>query len=91
MKVADLTPGDLFDVPFRGGTAVFVAQVDPHPIWPYLRLVIWRMGDGSWSHDALDARQDVGEPRLPASPQERAERVRAALLHPSASDRSGEA
>ncbi len=54
----DLTPGDV--VVSGGDSATFVASM-PHPIWPQIALVVWKMADGSWSHDALDWRQDVGE------------------------------
>jgi hypothetical protein len=58
--------------------AVFVARTE-HPIWPHLQLVIWRMDDGSWSHDALLARQDVGAV-TDATPDERRHRLREAML-----------
>lgn len=55
--VAELLPGEI--VYSFGRSACFVARTE-HPVWPSLQLVIWRMPDGSWSHDALDARQEVG-------------------------------
>jgi hypothetical protein len=59
--VAELIPGDIVDVlPLSSGT--FIARTQ-HPIWPHLQLVVWRLADSSWSLDALDARQDVGEAR----------------------------
>ena len=59
--VASLIPGDLV----RNGDmeAVFIARV-PHPLYPGLQLVTWRLGDG-WSFDALDARQEVGRADSP--------------------------
>lgn len=72
--VAELTAGDL--VTNGGMSAVFIIR-GPHPIWPGLALVIWRLDDGSWSFDALDFHQDVGDVTLPAGRQER---LRAALL-----------
>lgn len=74
-RIYELTPGDL--VTNADMSAVFVARTE-HPIWPHLQLVIWRMDGGSWSHDALDARQDVGLIRL-ATAEERASRLRDAL------------
>lgn len=56
--VAELLPGDL--VTTGAGPAVFLTRV-VHPLWPTLMLVVWHLGDGSWSFDALDLRQDVGE------------------------------
>lgn len=56
-KVNELRPGD--EVIFGGGRATFVAT-EPHPKYPSLRLVIWRLDDGSWSLDALDPWQVVG-------------------------------
>lgn len=73
--VQNLVPGDL--VENSGASALFVAQTE-HPIWPSLQLVIWRMPDGSWSHDALDARQDVGQ--IAADQVGNVERLRKALL-----------
>lgn len=76
-----MRPGEWVPVldPMRGDTsAIFVAQTE-HPIWPHLRLVIWKMSDGSWSHDALSAGQDVGEP-VPTSTLDRASNLRLALL-----------
>lgn len=79
--VAELIPGQIVDGP--AGTelesATFVAQTE-HPIWPSLRLVVWRLHrDDSWSHDALDARQDVGTARA-SSAEERHVNLRLALL-----------
>jgi hypothetical protein len=72
MRVMDLPPGVKVD----GHT--FVAQAH-HPIYPGLMLVIWRMANGSWSHDALDPRQEVGEPE-PWTSTGLVENLRAALL-----------
>lgn len=86
-RVLDLVPGMQFEVPafpgdIGGGLSTFVGQTD-HPLYTGLRLVIWRMPAGhmvgDWSHDALDARQDVGEPR-PSTADERTENLRGALL-----------
>lgn len=52
LKVIDLIPGSIID----GHT--FVAQT-VHPIWPHLQLVIWRLRDGTWSHDALSPGQVI--------------------------------
>lgn len=52
-----LVPGDIVATDDRSGTFITATQ---HPLWPHLQLVIWRMDDGSWSHDALSAHQDVG-------------------------------
>lgn len=75
--VAALTSGD--EVALAGGhSAVFVAQTQ-HPLWPHLRLVVWRLPDGTWSHDALSALQDVGDVS-PATQQARVARLRSALI-----------
>jgi hypothetical protein len=74
--VAELIPGDL--VTQAGTSAIFIAR-STHPLWPNLQLVVWRLDDGSWSHDALDARQDVGDVE-PAGDESRTARLRAALL-----------
>lgn len=78
--VSNLIPGDL--VTMADQSATFVARTQ-HPIWNHLQLVVWRMPAGhpvgDWSHDALDARQDVGEV-APATHEQRVNRLRAALL-----------
>lgn len=75
-RLDELLPGDVVDL--GPAHATYVAQAE-HPIWPSLRLVVWRLGDGSWSHDALDARQDVGQAR-PATAAQRDQRLKLALL-----------
>lgn len=76
-RVCDLQPGD--EVTNAGMSAVFVAATQ-HPIWPSLRLVVWRMPDGrGWSHDALNAQQEIGVV-TPSTLEERMARVRKALL-----------
>lgn len=79
--VAGMTPGDRVSIPGGEGAATFVQRA-PHPLYPHLCLVVWRMPDGSWSHDALAAAQDVGEV-LPATPDGRRQALRQALLHRS--------
>lgn len=74
--LSELRPGD--EVHQDGQSAVYVAQVT-HPVWPDLKLVIWRMRDGSWSHDALAPHQDVGEADVTASLAERRKRLINAL------------
>lgn len=74
--VQDLGEND--HVSNAGMSAVFVAQTQ-HPIWPALQLVVWRMQDGSWSHDALSPYQDVGHVAL-ADSASRLVRLRGALL-----------
>lgn len=78
--VFDLKPGARVLMP-DGRAATFV-QHAPHPLTPNLRLVIWKMPDGSWSHDALDLFQHVGE-ALAATDDERRQALREALLHRS--------
>lgn len=81
MTVDQLLPGDV--VTNAGTSATYIAQTD-HPIWPRLRLVVWRMADGSWSHDALDPHQDVGTVAR-TTPEERMRALRGALLGSGAS------
>lgn len=59
-------------------SAVYVTQAQ-HPIWPHLQLVVWRLVDGTWSHDVLDSRQFVGTV-APSTAGERQKRLKAALL-----------
>jgi hypothetical protein len=73
--VSDLLPGDL--VTQGPQSAVYVADV-PHPHYPSLQLVIWRLDDGTWSLDALRAAQEVGDVS-PATRQERWNRLQEAF------------
>ena len=75
-RVSELQPGD--EVHNFGEYAVFVQRCQ-HPIWPSMQLVIWKMPDGTWSHDALDAWQEVGTP-VESTVEDRMTRLRAALL-----------
>ena len=76
MKVMSLVPGMQIELAGRVGTYVQQAR---HPIWPHLRLVIWRLADGSWSHDALAGEQDIGAV-VPDTPTTRAENLFNALM-----------
>lgn len=79
MIVAQLTPGDLIGSA-AGRTALYITQSE-HPIWPSLRLVIWRLSDGTWSFDALSSQQEVGVQLSRNEPPGRRElRLRDALL-----------
>lgn len=75
-RVLQLTPGDEVGAFGRSGT--FIARC-PHPLFPGLQLVVWKMDDGSWSHDALRVEQDVGE-AAPTTEASRELRLRRALL-----------
>lgn len=77
--VAELLPGD--EISQLDTSAVYIAQAT-HPLYPGLQLVIWRMPDGSWSHDALRASQVAGT-AADRSYDARHARLRAALLHAS--------
>lgn len=79
--VADLASGMRVRVPGETDAATFVQRA-PHPLWPHLQLVVWRLPGGAWSHDALHAAQEVGEV-LPSTAEERTQALRRALLHPS--------
>jgi hypothetical protein len=76
MKVEELVPGMKVDL--AGNQATFVARAT-HPLWPSLQLVVWRMRDGDWFHDALDLWQDVGT-TAPSTASERETNLREALL-----------
>jgi hypothetical protein len=75
-RVDELIPGDRIQV--LAGSSTYVGRL-PHPIWKDLQLVIWRMDDGTWSHDALDIRQEVGR-ILPTTPEQRMQCLKQALL-----------
>lgn len=74
--VADLVPGDVVDL--GDDSATFIARTQ-HPIWPSMQLVVWRLADGTWSHDALRMQQDVGQAR-PADVFSRQAELRRTLL-----------
>jgi hypothetical protein len=57
--VADLQPGDLVYVAGMKTHGIFIARA-PHPEYPGLELVIWKLSDGSMSFDALRMEQDIG-------------------------------
>lgn len=76
VKVRDLVPGDR--VTLAGESAVFITQA-VHPVWPVLHLVIWRLGDGTVSLDALSVDQEVGELDRLADLGERQDRLIDAL------------
>lgn len=76
VTVAELAPGDR--VTLGGMSATYVQQA-PHPLWPHLRLVLWHMDDGSWSHDALAAAQEVGD-LVPSGYESRMARLSAVFL-----------
>lgn len=67
MKLSELIPGQI--VSLDNDRATFVAMHTPHPRYPNLVLALWHVHPSSWlgttdyrwSHDALDARQDIGE------------------------------
>jgi hypothetical protein len=75
-RVDELIPGDRIQV--LGRTSTYVGRLS-HPIWKHLQLVIWRMDDGTWSHDALDIRQEVGSIQ-PTTPEQRMQCLKQALL-----------
>lgn len=79
--VSQLIPGDV--IHSFGRNALYISQTN-HPIFPGFRLVIWKLDNGSWSHDALDSQQVVGERVQEASAEVRQQRLRAALLGASA-------
>lgn len=84
-RVCDLSPGDnvatgaLSEV-LGGPCATFISR-GWHPRYPGLCLVIWAMPDGSFSLDALDATQEVGEVTF-STAEQRWSRVQAAFERP---------
>jgi hypothetical protein len=38
---------------------IFIGRIDPHPLYPQLSLVIWRLHNGEISLDALSPRMEV--------------------------------
>jgi hypothetical protein len=60
--VAELLPGDVVDLPGSDVTGTYICDT-PHPTYPNLRLVVWRLSDGRWSLDALASGQYIGQAR----------------------------
>lgn len=83
-RVCDLVPGDILVGP-DGERGTFI-QKAPHPIWPSLMLVIWRMEHGEWHHDALSILQELPGTVEPIQPAERLENLRDALLYKEGRD-----
>lgn len=79
-RVSDLMPGN--KVTLLNRSAVFIARTE-HPLWPHLQLVVWKMDDGTWSHDALNIDQHVGNIEPWAEPLDRRANLQRALLTPS--------
>lgn len=75
--VTQLRPGD--EVHNGGDSAVFLGTVRPHPLFPPLWMVIWRLPGGMISLDALDPNQHVGYAMI-TTVEERRARLRQALL-----------
>lgn len=79
--VRDLAPGDIVEIPGLASATFICATA--HPLYPALRLVTWRMQDGSISLDALSPFQYVGEARR-TDARLREEALRRALMPASA-------
>lgn len=82
MKVRDLVPGDRVNAQYARVT--FIAATE-HPLWPHLRLVVWKTDDGRALMDALDADQELHDRIgvIESTDEEREARLRAALLGPA--------
>jgi hypothetical protein len=82
MRVSELVPGMQFThVPMFGDKPVTFITQCPHPLYHGLQMVIWKMPDGSWSHDALRSDQvlPAGEV-IPSNHGERYTNLRMAIL-----------
>lgn len=58
MKVYELHPGMQFRDHFQQRTNTFITM-SPHPVYNGFQLVIWRLGSGEFSFDALRATQEL--------------------------------
>jgi hypothetical protein len=76
-RVIDLIPGDL--IHFSGRSSVFVARTE-HPYYLGFAMVIWRMDQGDWSHDALLPNQELSGEVESATDEERRSRLFTALF-----------
>lgn len=77
--VRSLVPGDIVVDPATGKRHTFVVEC-VHPIWRELALVVWKMADGTWMHDALGWDQEIFGQVEESTPQQRMEALRRALL-----------
>jgi hypothetical protein len=74
-RVLDLLPGEI--VHQGEEYATFIAAMK-HPVYQGLRLVIWKLQDGTWSLDALSIYQVVGTVE-PSSIVDRWDRIQRAF------------
>jgi hypothetical protein len=75
--VRDLLPGDIVTLPGSEVSGVFITA-DHHATYPGLKLVVWKLSDGTFSFDALNLDQHIGQIQ-PAGPEQRQEQLRRAL------------
>lgn len=79
MRVRDLVPGDRVKAQYAEVTFIVATA---HPLWPHLKLVIWKTDDDKTLMDALDADQVLHDriDTIESTPEEREARLRHALL-----------
>lgn len=80
IKVRELIPG--MEIVGPGSVLITFIIQQVHPIWPNFQMVVWKLHDNSYSFDALDAEQEVGE-CIPFTQQELNDNLKRALLHES--------
>ena len=83
VRVMDLRPG--MKVDYAGHTAICIGTLSPHPLYPQLWMVIWKLLDArlesGLSFDALNPLQVVGQKVYPDTDWCREQRLRMVLLN----------
>lgn len=79
MKVSELHPGMQLKDPIMGQVNTFIAQCS-HPYYHGLQLVIWRLGNGELSFDALSAQQVLFGDPIPGNLETWKQNVKEAML-----------
>lgn len=75
--VRELRFGDVVVLEGMPVNGMHITNTD-HPVYPGLRLVVWKLSNDAWSFDALHPDQWVGDVE-PSTPKERMDRARQAL------------
>lgn len=87
VRVCDLVPGDLVDNG-AGMSATLLGWSSPHPRYPGLALVLWRMHhEAGFSVDALHPEQEVGE-LVERDDEQRYTAITAALPYDTSQERT---
>lgn len=83
LRLDRLQPGDVVIMdPLSANLSqwgAFIGQIQVHPVYPELSLVIWRLANGVYSFDALRRKQEIPGRLLQQTPTQQRETQRWAL------------